>query len=201
MTTNSHNQATALHRSVLVLSGLPGSGKTTYARELALRLDPRQAHLYTVSADAYFTDAKGVYTYRPADIGRAHAACFRRFLTVLQKYAPDVGRPVDPQYLGVPVVVVVDNTNTTALESAPYMLAAAAHDFQARIVRVRCPIEVAVRRNIHQVPLDALERMAAALEQPLPPWWDVIQLDVALDGTPAQRPAPSEPPPDLGPTW
>jgi predicted kinase len=48
--------------------------------------------------------------------------------------------------------VVVDNTNTTNEEVAPYLLVAAAYGATARIVRVSCDPETAWKRNTHGVP-------------------------------------------------
>ncbi len=64
-----------------LIRGLPGSGKSTYARNLANRSDPRPVH---VEADDYFT-AGGEYFFNAEWLGDAHRRCHRLALAALDR--------------------------------------------------------------------------------------------------------------------
>jgi len=135
---------------VIIMQGVPGSGKSTFIRAL-----PGKVAVY--SADHYF-EHYGEYRFDPSKLGEAHAACMRGFIGQLGRYQN--------------VTVVVDNTNTTVLEVAPYMAVAAAYGCEVEIVRVKCDPEVAAARNVHGVPLHAVRRMADNIAQfKAPPFW------------------------------
>ncbi len=135
---------------VIILRGLPGAGKSS------LHLD---ATTTTVSADHHFTDSDGVYKFVPSELGDAHKECLQDFLKLLQSYDANV--------------VVVDNTNLTAMEIAPYYRLAEVFDYEVEIVTVQCDPAVAFIRNIHGVPEATHKRMAETLaNEKLPPWWN-----------------------------
>jgi predicted kinase len=142
-------------KQVYVLQGVSGSGKSTLARRLVDLLGA-----VVVSADDYFLDPKdGSYNFDPSKLGQAHAHCFRCFLEALE-----AGKEV----------VVVDNTNSTAVEISPYMLGASALGYEAKVIRVACPVDVAVSRNIHQVPEAVIQGMSSRIaSNGLPPYWEV----------------------------
>ncbi len=137
---------------VVVLSGIPGSGKSTYARE-------RFPDAVVFSADAYFTDpADGTYRFNPALLGVAHGQCLRGFAYAL--------------HAGAAELLVVDNTNLTVAELAPYAALALAYNAELQIITICCDIETAATRNVHGVPRHSIARMWSALgERKLPPWW------------------------------
>jgi predicted kinase len=135
---------------VIVLRGLPGSGKST----LIEREFPKAV---VVSADHFFINLAGKYCFDPSKIGEAHAACFRRYILLLQTIKPEL--------------VIVDNTNTSEVEIAPYMLGAAAFEYEAKVVTVSCDPKVAAARNTHGVPEEVVLKMNVSLQKPLPPWW------------------------------
>lgn len=56
---------------LVLIRGLPGSGKSTYAR----RFYSGYVHC---EADHYFYDKDGVYRYNPDLIRQAHAACQKK---------------------------------------------------------------------------------------------------------------------------
>jgi predicted kinase len=135
---------------VFILVGVSGSGKSTVARELGG---------VSVSADHYFTDADGNYNFDPSKLSDAHAACLRQFLAHVQMRRAQV---------------VVDNTNTTVAEIAPYAAIALAYGFELEILFVPCDPEVAHARNTHGVPLAGVQAQAKriySLRDSLPPWW------------------------------
>ncbi|MDP2696424.1 MAG: AAA family ATPase [bacterium] len=137
---------------IFVYSGLPGAGKSFI-------IGRRHPGAIICSTDDYAYD-KG--NFMPEKIGEAHGACFARFIEACQT-AP----------FRDCVDIVVDNTNTTAPEIAPYMLAAQAYKLEATIITVFAPPEVAQSRNIHGVSKEIHGKMAIALaSRELMPWWD-----------------------------
>lgn len=135
---------------VIVMSGIPGSGKSTLARE-------RFPGAVVFSADAYFM-VDGEYRFDPARIGEAHNGCLRSFTETLQ--AADVE------------VLVVDNTNLSVAEIAPYAALAQAYGAELLVLTVRCDVARAWTRNVHGVSAERVTAMAAVLaSRELPPWW------------------------------
>lgn len=143
---------------VIVMRGISGSGKSTVARDLA----KGEAGAVIVSADHYFERPDGSYDFDPAKLSEAHGQCFRLFIEALQA--------------GV-AMVVCDNTNTSASEASPYMLAAQAYGYDASVVEVHCDPKVAAARNSHGTPEHVVERMADRMaRESLPPWWNVVKV-------------------------
>lgn len=130
---------------VIILSGIPGAGKSTLARKFD----------FVVSADDYFIGKP----FDPSKLSEAHALCFKNFLSALSGLLP---------------VIVVDNTNLNVWEISPYMLAAAAYGVEAKVVRISCGFEEAFKRQIHDVPRVTLARMHVQfLKRDVLPWWKV----------------------------
>lgn len=151
---------------IVIMRGLPGSGKTHYVADLVRRNAERLRGTVVVSADDYFM-VDSAYRFDPAKLGEAHAACFRRFVGQLAADAH-----------GLSTTLVVDNTNSTAWEISPYVLAASAYapNAEVEIVSVSCDPEVAFARQQHGVPraaFDAMARRFASIAD-LPPWWKVV---------------------------
>lgn len=82
------------------MRGVPGSGKSTTARELAGDTG------VICSADDFFVDENGNYNYDGSKIGKAHIWCQNKFYMSLSK-----GK----------TPVIVDNTNTTKKEFSSYI--------------------------------------------------------------------------------
>ena len=137
-------------QKVYIFSGLPGSGKTSIIRR-------DHAYAVVVSADHYF-ERDGEYRFEPSRLPDAHALCMRRFVNAL--------------ILGTSEIVV-DNTNCTTVEIAPYAAVALAYGYEVQIVTVECEPHVAHARNIHGVPLATVLAMSERLDRrELMPWWD-----------------------------
>lgn len=98
-------------REVIVLQGASGAGKSTYAARLVKDAIAADKTFTIVSADDFFITPTRQYLFDPSRLSEAHGTCFARFLQALTQR-------ID--------VVIVDNTNTTAVEIAPYMLATSA---------------------------------------------------------------------------
>jgi predicted kinase len=137
---------------VIIMRGVSGSGKSTYARK-------HYPAAYKVSADDFFMK-DGEYKFDPKDLSKAHASCLQRFTNL-----------VTHDYGGN---IVVDNTNTTAVEIAPYAALALAYGHELEIVTLDVPFNVAWGRNVHKVPLEVarpqFERLMRETNS-FPRWW------------------------------
>jgi len=135
-----------------VFMGIPGAGKGHYIKTNYM------GDAIIASADDWFTHA-GKYVFEPTRLSQAHGACFRKVIDALRD---------DVEH------VVVDNTNTSLIEIAPYMAAAQAYGAVASIVCLRIDAAVAGPRNVHKVPQATVIRMEQAIEaslETMPPWW------------------------------
>jgi len=168
-------------KKAIILSGVSGSGKSTYIQKMIEEFRKQEkGEVYEpmlddfpnyneksfsiVSADHFFTNSYGEYKFFPAGLSTAHASCFRHFIESLQN--------------GVPYVFA-DNTNCSAIEMSPYVLAANAFGYQHEIVRLRGSLGKCHARNIHQVPLRSIENQMEKFvhSYDLPPWWNVRYAD------------------------
>ena len=114
------------------------------------------------SADSYFIDSgTKEYNFDPAKLPLAHSSCLRLTLNELQHGKYDI---------------VVDNTNTSVAEIAPYAALALAYDYEVKILSFHATSEQGFTRNKHNVPLAAIEGQQArlaTLKGSLPPWWPI----------------------------
>lgn len=145
---------------VVILRGLPGSGKSHYARQLVdANVARDKFHNIIVSADNYFVDFDGSYKFNPTELGDAHDACYRQFASYVPRAQFDL--------------IVVDNTNTQAYEIAPYYVVANYYGADVRVAEVVCDPEIAFSRQTHNVPRHVWSRMAENMKNPLPRHWNV----------------------------
>ena len=140
-------------KRVIVYSGVSGSGKSTHAAKSGATV---------VSADTYFEDKFGRYHFDPRELSEAHAYCFRYFITLMEHKKDEL--------------IAVDNTATTVVEVAPYILGAEAFGYHVCIRTLMCKNEAEVyacaARNSHQVPPDAVMAQHRRLQsRRLQPWW------------------------------
>ena len=143
--------------NVIILRGIPGSGKSTYIRK-------NLPEAWIFSADHFFMVGEE-YKFDPSKLPQAHAACLREYLEWLTF--------VEGRRCRWPLVV--DNTNTSVMEIAPYAALALAYGASLRIVTIKCDPAVAAARNVHGVPEAAVLAMAKRLEDETPrlaPWWE-----------------------------
>jgi hypothetical protein len=117
----------------------------------------------SVSADHFFME-EGEYKFDVTKLGEAHASCLRRFVDLVSSGSKDN-------------TVVVDNTNTTGTEVAPYAALATAYGHELKIITIVVDPEVAHARNVHGVPLKTVKDQYKRLERSkgkFPPWWPEV---------------------------
>lgn len=155
---------------MLIMRGLPASGKTHTALSIANYADDH-CQVVRVSADEFFYNEDGEYHFDPSKLPQAHGECFRKAISWA------VGSTVLPTRSRV---IIVDNTNISAWEIAPYMALAQAYAIPAYILTVDCGQEERMKRNAarpldRRVPEVILANMAMRMfEARLPPFWENV---------------------------
>lgn len=152
-------------RKVIIMSGVSGSGKSTYMQKLFEEVGEGIVFA-EVSADHFFKK-DGVYNFDASKLSEAHGECFNDFITHMRHLCE---------------LVVVDNTNTTDVEIAPYILGAQAFGYEAEIVTLVRPTgmdpndyyRACHARNSHGVSeVGVKQQFSRILNRKLPPWWKV----------------------------
>lgn len=128
-------------RTVTILRGISGSGKSTYT---AANLP----NAFVASADKFFM-RDGDYKFDPKQLGNAHSWCFRQFEAALQQGVDEV---------------VLDNTNTKLWEFEKYVAAAEKYGYAVTVVRLKVDPKIAAARNLHGVPADKVQQMQDRFE-------------------------------------
>lgn len=131
---------------VVILRGIPGSGKSTYATSQERYASKRA--FQKVSADDYFVGQDGIYRFDPKKLTEAHKDCWLAFAQALHN-------KID--------IVVVDNTNISWVEVAAYVLPAQALGYHVEIMTIVCDIDLALSRQTHGVPEDKVRAMYVSL--------------------------------------
>lgn len=149
-----------------IMMGPSGGGKSTWVDNNCT------SRAIVCSADNYFIDGFGQYSFDPEKLSAAHSYCLWLFIETLQDQTYDV---------------VCDNTNTTVAEIVPYIAAAEAYGYKVRVIYclpedavwwTAHPHDVLAERNRHGVPsavigaqINRLQRLLAAWL----PWWPKVE--------------------------
>jgi predicted kinase len=163
-------------KKISVMRGIPGSGKSTYARRIQQEANAvhqqEQERFFLlrlalpcqiVSADQFFME-NGVYRFDPKKLGDAHRQCMRDFLNLVTQGCEHV---------------IVDNTNLNVEDASPYVAVGEAMGYEVTVVQIHCPPSVAAARNLHGVPAKRIVGdMTYRFEScKLPRHWKVIEVD------------------------
>lgn len=119
---------------VVILRGVPGSGKSTFARKLTTREN-------ICEADEFMVNDDGEYEFNPARLGYCHDQCYQKFKRLLE--------------FGTPTVIV-SNTNTMVKEFKPYVKLAESMGYKVTFLIVE---NRHGKSSVHDVPDDKLEAM------------------------------------------
>lgn len=135
---------------MVIMRGVPGSGKS-YAAEETLKRFEDKCRAVIHSSDVFFTrNPEKEYRFNPAALGIAHKWNQNNVLASLK---------------GGVNLVIVDNTNTTWKEIEPYAKMAHDNGYFVIIAETDTPwakdVDECVKRNQHNVPREAIERMLA----------------------------------------
>lgn len=133
-------------KTVVIMRGLPGSGKSTTAKYIHNELLDFDIHARVLSTDNYF-ETTGKYIFDRQKLGAAHAWNQSRVYEALKNG----------------VIPIVDNTNTTIKEMQPYIDMAKEYGFHVVLVEPSTEwamdIDECFKRNTHNVPMEAIKAM------------------------------------------
>lgn len=138
---------------VVIMWGLPGSGKSTYTSHLKDVCDSFGCAFEKVSADDYFLDKNGHYNFDPLKLSENHKKAQKQFLNYIINYqSKQAERPV----------FVVDNTNLLRGEWAEYAKIARENNYFVLLKSTNDCLNLEEcskpERNTHMVPFNVLER-------------------------------------------
>lgn len=122
---------------LILIRGLPGSGKTTLAKQMA-----EKQPFELIEADMFF-EIDGKYRFNPRLIKKAHEWC----------------RVTTGVALASDLDVIVSNTFTQMWEMKPYFKMARELNVDVEVIECK-----EVYKNIHNVPKAVLDRMKARWE-------------------------------------
>ena len=128
-------------KDLILLRGLPGSGKSTFAKMLVWDIDYRHKE-----ADMFFVDSEGNYKFEPSKIKDAHAWC-QEEVDFLMRYEHSP--------------VVVSNTFTQEWEMDAYYELAEKYGYRVHSVIVENRHN---GMNVHGCPSDKIEQMKNRFE-------------------------------------
>ena len=122
---------------LIIIRGLPGSGKSTFAKTLLGPARMGDTYMAHIEADMFFV-VNGEYCYDGMKIGEAHHWC----------------REATRNYLNAGYNVIVSNTFTRMKEMAPYL--EMAKELDCELVVYRCAGNYG---SIHGIPDRVMENM------------------------------------------
>ncbi|DBA03799.1 TPA: hypothetical protein N0F65_005689 [Lagenidium giganteum] len=143
------NSGTRRAKSVVILRGIPGSGKSSLGRQLKAMCDAEGLLCVICSADQYFETARG-YEFNPSRLADAHRHCERTFRAALYDHQVDV--------------VVIDNTHTRQWEfQTVEAIALEQPGVRLHLLEMRCDNMTTCRRmaqrNSHGVDVEKVIQM------------------------------------------
>lgn len=125
-----------IEQEMIIIRGLPGSGKSTFAKK-------NFGSYIRCEADDYFYDVDGSYNFNPKNISKAHESCYNRVKDALIS-----GKSV-----------VVSNTFTMLWEIAKYENLAKEIGCKLKVIRLNT-----MYGNIHDVTNDTILKMKNRFE-------------------------------------
>ena len=129
-------------KQLIIMRGIPGSGKSTYLKK-------EYPKAFICSADHYFIDIDGKYKARLNKIPLSHKACQEAFNSAILKKIP---------------CIAIDNTNIKIQHFEKYIEIAKIYNYKVKIIRIQINAKTAFERNIHDVPLYAVERSCKQMQ-------------------------------------
>ena len=166
---------------LVVMRGLPGSGKTTLAR----RLVQLAGCGVVLSTDDYFYEkGRGQYMFRAEQLSEAHAYNQQRASEAVKNKNR---------------LIIIDNTNTCSWEMKPYVELGLNNFYSVRILEAetdwRFKPRLLAQKNSHGVPRQTIEAMLERYEKDLTLEKLLSQWKLTIPVKPPRSPSPSAPSP------
>jgi len=148
------NESDNMAKICYILRGLPGTGKSELAKNLAS--GGRESRLGIFSTDEHFM-VDGEYQFDPSKLGEYHAYNLRNATQFMESFKSPIHT----------INCIIDNTNTQSWEYEKYVEAAKENGFMVQVITVEWDINdipLYAKRNSHGVPEEAIYRMAERWE-------------------------------------
>lgn len=129
---------------LILLRGLPGSGKTTFGE--VIFKSPNQTNNVVLSADDFFIDSNGNYVFDPSKLKHAHNMCQQRCADAMKNGS---------------YKIVVANTFTQEWEMKPYFEMAERYNYRVHSIIVE---NRHGNTNVHEVPETKVQEMKNRFE-------------------------------------
>ena len=154
---------------LIILRGLPGSGKTTFARNLCNQSTNLNIHKPEIcSSDYYFEKDDGTYEYNPKDVGASHRWAQSELSAMIED--------------GVSYIIL-DNINSQSWEAKRYVEPAINNGYHVEIVQILSPwcknleeLEKRCISNGHNVSLESIKKIAKR-------WHKTFTIDSIMNST------------------
>lgn len=130
-------------KRVLIMRGLPGSGKTTFAKNCG------GTFMNTCSADSFFEWPDGRYVFDKDKLTKAHDACWQKFIGLVEKSED---------------LIIVDNTNIQLKEFSKYIKKAESNGYAVVVFRMVANVDQCIARGLHKVPEEKVRARLAQFE-------------------------------------
>ena len=146
-----------IHSLVIIMRGLPGSGKSHWVNEFIAR-QPIELGRQILRSGYFSTDTffylDGLYQFDPGRLAEYHQRNLTGFIHAISQREP---------------IVICDNTNLAKWESMAYEAAAKSLNYQVRYVLIGIPNDsehqlLCAGRNRHGISLTQIVRMAKQFE-------------------------------------
>ena len=148
-------------KRLILIRGLPGSGKTTFAKFLFHNLD-LDVDATICAADDYFYDEEGNYNFDSKQLYNAHLSCQQNVEIAMQR-----GHGMYVDYLNGDLqyepesVVIVHNTTTAPKEIKTYMDLASTYGYEVTSLITE---NRHGNSSVHNVPEETMQRMRDRFE-------------------------------------
>lgn len=137
---------------MLILQGIPGSGKSTFVKHLRNFADfHSDINCISCSNDDYFLDDNNKYNFSMMRINQAINSCFGKCLeTLLELRTKNSLNDIETTEKNI---IIIDNTHLDKIEYIPYIRLAEYFNIECRKVLFICnDYEKVFSRNIHNLP-------------------------------------------------